>query len=55
MRALSVCFSTLNNPDYVFIAVLAYADCAAGIIAAIILALSPFQVRFAQEARMYAL
>lgn len=54
VRALSALFSTLTIPVLVLIAA-RIADRRAGFIAAVILALSPFHVRFAKEARMYAL
>jgi mannosyltransferase len=54
VRMLSALFSTLTIP-VLFLIATCIAGLRAGFIAAVILALSPFQVRFAQEARMYAL
>ncbi len=54
VRMLSACLSTLTIP-VLFLLVHRLAGVRAGLVAALILALSPFQVRFAQEARMYAL
>ena len=54
VRMLSALFSTLTIP-VLFLITARIAGPRAGLIAAVILALSPFQVRFAQEARMYAL
>lgn len=54
VRALSAVLSTLTIP-VLFLIARRIAGLRAGIIAATILALSPFHVRFAQEARMYAL
>ena len=54
VRLLSALFSTLTIP-VLFLIAARIAGLRAGFIAAVILALSPFQVRFAQEARMYAL
>ena len=54
VRMLSALFSTLAIP-VLFLIATRIAGLRAGFIAAVILALSPFQVRFAQEARMYAL
>ncbi len=54
VRALSALFSTLTIP-VLFLIAARIAGRRAGFIAAVILALSPFHVRFAQEARMYAL
>ncbi len=54
VRALSAVFSTLTIP-VLFLTANRIAGPRAGLIAAVILALAPFHVRFAQEARMYAL
>jgi uncharacterized membrane protein len=54
VRGLSAFLSTLTIPAFFFIAA-RLGGVGAGLIAAAILALSPFHVRFAQEARMYAL
>ena len=54
VRTLSAVFSTLTIP-VLFLIAARIAGRRAGLIAAVILALSPFHVRFAQEARMYAL
>jgi mannosyltransferase len=54
VRMLSALFSTLAIP-VLFLIAARIGGLRAGLIAAVILALSPFQVRFAQEARMYAL
>jgi hypothetical protein len=54
VRTLSAIFGTLTIPVLFFIA-RRISGTPAGLIAALILALSPFNVRFAQEARMYTL
>jgi hypothetical protein len=54
VRAFSALLSTLTIPVFFFVAI-RLAGLRAGLIAAVISALAPFQVRFAQEARMYAL
>ena len=54
VRMLSALFSTLTIP-VLFLIAARIGGPRAGLIAAVILALAPFQVRFAQEARMYAL
>ncbi len=54
VRMLSALFGTLTIP-VLFLIAARIAGLRAGLIVAVILALSPFQVRFAQEARMYAL
>ena len=55
VRALSALCSTLVIPFVYLAAARITRDAVAGLIAALIVAVSPFQVRFAQEARMYAL
>jgi mannosyltransferase len=55
VRAFSALCSTLAIP-FIYLATKRITqDTMAGVLAALFLALSPFQVRFAQEARMYAL
>lgn len=54
IRLLSALFSTLVIP-VIFLIARRIAGPGVGLIAALILAFSPFQVRFAQETRMYAL
>ena len=54
MRALSALCSTLAIPVF-YLAARRLFDTQTALIAALILAVSPFHVRFAQEARMYAL
>jgi len=54
VRTLSAIFGTLTIPVIFFIA-RRISGTPAGLIAALILALSPFNVRFAQETRMYTL
>lgn len=54
VRLLSALLSTLTIP-VIFLIGRQIAGPAAGLIAALILAVAPFQVRFAQETRMYAL
>jgi mannosyltransferase len=54
VRALSALASTLTIPT-VYLLGRRLADEKVGLLAALILAVSPFHVRFAQEARMYAL
>ncbi len=55
VRAFSALCSTLAIP-FIYLATKRITqDTMAGLLAALFLALSPFQVRFAQEARMYAL
>jgi mannosyltransferase len=54
VRTLSAIFGTLTIPVLFFIA-RRISGTPAGLIAALILAISPFNVRFAQEARMYTL
>ena len=55
VRAFSALCSTLAIPFAYLAAKRITQDTMAGLLAALFLALSPFQVRFAQEARMYAL
>jgi uncharacterized membrane protein len=54
VRALSALCSTLTIPIF-YAAIIRLSDRNTALLAALILALSPFHVRFAQEARMYAL
>jgi len=55
VRAFSALCSTLAIP-FIYLATKRITqDTMAGLLAALLLALSPFQIRFAQEARMYAL
>lgn len=54
-RLLSALFSLASIPLMYYLAVLIYNDKRVGLIAATILAFSPFQVWYAQETRMYAM
>jgi mannosyltransferase len=54
VRLLSVLLSTLNIP-VIFLLGRRLAGARVGLLVALVLAMSPFHVRFAQEARMYAL
>jgi len=54
MRALSALFSTLTIPP-IFILGRTLIDARTGLLAALLLAISPFHIWMAQEARMYAL
>ena len=55
VRLLSALFSVASIPLMYFVAKAIYEDIRAGLIAAAILAFSPFQIWYAQEARMYAM
>ena len=54
VRTLSALFSTATIPLF-YLFVRSLLDVKTGLVAALILALAPFHVRFAQETRMYAL
>ncbi|MCP4539148.1 MAG: phospholipid carrier-dependent glycosyltransferase [Chloroflexi bacterium] len=55
VRALCALFSTLTIPVIYLLGRRLFGDQTISLLAALILAVSPFHVRFAQEARMYAL
>ena len=55
VRLLSALFSTAAIPAMYLLASALYEDKKAGLLGAVILAFSPFQIWYAQEARMYAM